>query len=245
MSKYREFILCGQYRCEISENLVIFTVMPRNKLKKYRDIDAFPNVVYRPNSIAGRWGTEFFHNDGPIALELGCGAGKTTLELARRHPGRNYIGIDNKRARVWWGARNALEEELNNVAFITARIETIGDYFGCDEIKEVWITFPDPYPKPSKSNKRLISPEFIQIYRKFSAPECIFHFKTDDNALFEFTLKTLEKENALIHRISRNTHEDPDLDEDVKIQTVYEARHLEDGKTIKYVCFSLATDYTD
>lgn len=239
MSKYKDFLLSGQYRCEISENLFIFMVMPRNKLKKYREIDAFPNVVYRPNAVAGRWGADIFNNNGPIALELGCGAGKTTLELARRHPSRNYIGIDNKRARVWWGARNALEQELKNVAFITARIETIGDYFVRDEIKEVWITFPDPYPKPSKSNKRLLSPEFIKIYRKFTTPDCLFHFKTDDDALFEYTLKTLEKDNAVIHRISRNTHEDPDIEEDVKIQTVYEERHLGEGKTIKYVCFSL------
>ena len=216
--------------------------MPRNKLKKFREINTFPNVVYRPDSLAGTWSIAFFNNGAPLTLELGCGTGIMMLELARRNPGRNYIGIDNKRARVWWGAQYALSEGIANAAFITTRIESLGDYFGPGEVGEIWITFPDPYPKPSKSNKRLISPELIGVYRNFITPDCIFHFKTDDDALFDYTLRTIEGENASIHRISADTHNDPGIGDDVKIKTVYEERHLEEGKTIKYVCFSLRGD---
>jgi len=212
--------------------------MPRNKLKKFAEINTFPNVVYRPDSMAGNWSESFFNNSNPITLELGCGAGLLTLELARRHPRRNYIGIDNKRARVWQGATQALSEKLNNAGFITTRIELLGTYFGVNEIDEIWIAFPDPYPKPSKSNKRLISPEMLGIYRNFISPGCVFHVKTDDDTLFDFSLESLERENAVIHQLSRNIHEEAGIPEDALIRTVYEERHLKEGKTIKYVRFA-------
>ncbi len=213
--------------------------MPRNKLKKYADIDTFPNVIYRPDSLAKKWNSAFFKNNNPITLELGCGTGVLTLELARRHPDKNYIGIDNKRARVWSGAVNALFDELLNVAFITTRIEALEEFFGHGEISEIWITFPDPYPKPSKSNKRLISPELLNKYRNFITPECVFHFKTDDEKLFDFAIETLDNEKAVIQQIAKDTHGDRTIPDDVKIKTYYEKRHLEEGKTIKYVRFTL------
>ncbi len=213
--------------------------MPRNKLKKYAEIDTFPNVIFRPDSLAGRWKNAFFKNNNPITLELGCGTGVLTLELARRYPERNYIGIDNKRARVWSGAKIALVDELVNVAFITTRIEALAEFFGPREVGEIWITFPDPYPKPSKSNKRLISPEFLQVYRNFITPGCVFHLKTDDEGLFDFIIDTLENEKAVIQHISKDTHNDRNMPDNVKIKTDYEQRHIEEGKSIKYVRFTL------
>ncbi len=213
--------------------------MPRNKLKKFAEIDKFPNVIYRSDSIAGNWSNTFFKNNNPVTLELGCGAGVMTLELASRYPNRNYIGVDNKRARVWYGARSALDREFTNVAFITTRIELLGEYFGPDEVGEIWIPFPDPYPKPSKSNKRLISPEMLGIYRNFITSDCVFHLKTDDQRLFDFSVNTIENEKATIQLISKNTHDDPAVEDDVKIKTVYEERHLQEGKAIQYVRFTL------
>ncbi len=213
--------------------------MPRNKLKKFAEIETYPNVVYYPDSLAGNWSRTFFRNDNPVTLELGCGAGLLTLELARRHRNRNYIGIDNKRARIWQGATQALTDKLHNACFITTRIELLSAYFGVNEIDEIWIAFPDPYPKPSKSNKRLISPEMLSIYRTFISPGCIFHVKTDDDALFDFSLESIERENAVIHQLSGNIHEEAGIPEDVRIRTVYEERHLKEGKTIKYVRFTI------
>jgi len=213
--------------------------MPRNKLKKFAEIETYPNVIHKPDSLAGNWKSTFFQNRNPITLELGCGAGLLTLELARRHSDRNYIGIDNKRARVWQGATQALSEKLGNAAFISTRIELLDAYFGAGEVDEIWIAFPDPFPKPSKSNKRLMSPELLSIYSKFTSPGCIFHVKTDDDVLFDFTLATIESVNARIHQISKNTHHDAGIPEDVKIRTIYEERHLAEGKTIKYVRFTI------
>jgi tRNA (guanine-N7-)-methyltransferase len=213
--------------------------MPRNKLKKFAEIDTFQNVIYRPYSLAGNWNRTFFMNDNPITLELGCGTGIMTLELARRHADRNYIGVDNKRARVWYGAHNALEMKLTNIAFITTRVELLGNYFGHGEIGEIWITFPDPYPKPSKSNKRLISPEMVTIYRKFIKPDCIFHLKTDDKRLFDFSINTITDSGGTVHLVSEHTHDDPAVDDDVRIQTVYEKRHLDEGRAIRYVRFTV------
>jgi tRNA (guanine-N7-)-methyltransferase len=215
------------------------TNMPRNKLKKYAEIEAFPNVTHNPDTLRGVWNKTFFRNDNPITLELGCGVGVLILELARRYPERNFIGIDNKRARVWTGARAALDEGLQNVAFITDRIEMIAEYFDPGEVSEIWIAFPDPYPKRSRQKRRLISPRLLNEYRKIIAPDCIFHLKTDDDVLFEYTCEILKDENAVIHQTSAHTQDDPSVPDDARIQTVFEKRHLEANKTIKYVRFAL------
>jgi tRNA (guanine-N7-)-methyltransferase len=213
--------------------------MPRNKLKKYAELDTFENVFKYPDSLAGNWHKNYFKNDNPITLELGCGTGQMSLALARLFPERNYIGIDNKGARLWVGARTALDESLTNTAFIYTHIEAITRFFAPGEVDSIWITFPDPYPKPSKSNKRLTSPEFLSLYRQVASPHCIINFKTDDEALFAFTLRTAREQNLKIHALNRDIHSGNDLPDTVKIKTVYENRHLDEGKTIKFASYNL------
>lgn len=176
-------------------------------------------------------------------MELGCGTGSLSLELARRHPDRNVIGVDNKRARIWAGARRAIEEQLNNVAFISARVESLHNFFAPGEVSEVWIPFPDPYPKPSKSGKRLVSPRMLNLYRMFVEKECIFQFKTDDDQLFRYALRVLEEENCEILMESRDIHSDRNIPSDALIVTDFERRHLAAGRTIKYLKFRLSWKY--
>jgi len=152
----------------------------RNKLQKFADLLQFPNVYEhvdlesdtllggggQPLHLAGKWGSRVFQNDRPLTLELACGRGEYSLELARRHPDRNFIGVDIKGARLWKGARTALQEALPNVAFLRIRIEHIARFFSLGEVDEIWITFPDPFLKKSKANRRLTSPRFLDTYRR-------------------------------------------------------------------------------
>ena len=147
--------------------------------------DGYFNLADHP--VKGRWIEQMFGgHEGPIVLELGCGKGEYTLELARRNPDKNYIGVDIKGARLWRGAKTATEEGLCNVAFLRTRIEFITAFFGPDEVSEIWLTFSDPQLRASE-NKRLSSAMFLERYRHFLRPGGIIHLKTDSRFLFEYT----------------------------------------------------------
>jgi tRNA (guanine-N7-)-methyltransferase len=226
----------------------------KNKLKKFAEVASFPNVYENfnpkepqmvgvngePVDLQGKWASAHFKNDYPITLELACGGGEYTLDLAKRYPERNFIGVDIKGARIWKGARKALDQQLTNVAFLRTRIEQITLFFARDEIDEIWITFPDPYLKKSKRNKRLTSSRFINEYRKILKPDGLVHLKTDEPQLYQFTLETLIEDHdckLLYHNpdIYASTLIIPELE----IKTYYEKMHLEEGKTIKYVQFTI------
>jgi tRNA (guanine-N7-)-methyltransferase len=213
--------------------------MPRNKIRKYAELHTFHNVFCGPDSIAGSWHIRYFKNNNPITLESGCGTARMSLELARRFPDRNFVGIDNKGARLWVGARSALDEQLTNTAFIYDRVEKIPEYFSSGEIDEIWITFPDPFPKPSRSGKRLVSDRYFDVYRKIGKPGVTVHFKTDDRSLFKFALRTLREQNIEPELVVEDLHISNDVPEVVKIRTEYEERHLKEGKTIRYIRFRL------
>jgi len=227
------------------------TMSKRNKLLKFTEILTYPNVlehfdVQNPLltrregelvSFKGTWQEQYFKNTNPITLELACGKGDYTLGLARQFANRNFIGIDVKGARIWRGAKTALEEELNHVAFIRARIEMIDFFFAPNEVEEVWITFPDPFLEPGKMNRRLTSTEFLTRYQSILPIGCLIHLKTDSPELYQFTLETLKKNSdyELIYH-NADIYANPPLYHDaLQLKTVYEKTHLKTGKTIKYV----------
>lgn len=183
------------------------------------------------------WNEKVFHNDHPIVLEVGCGKGEYALTLAQRFPEKNFIGIDLKGARLFIAAQNALELQIENVVFIRMHAEKIADVFAQDEVGEIWITFPDPYPK--KVRKRLTSEKYIQLYRQILSRNAAVHLKTDDEKLFEFTLSTLQQENCAIQEVIHDLYDQAQRDELLSIQTTFEKRHLRDGRKIKYIRFTV------
>jgi tRNA (guanine-N7-)-methyltransferase len=229
----------------------------RNKLQKFAELLTLPNVYEnfsfeapqligqngQETDMRGKWATKHFSNDHPITLELACGRGEYTLGLARRFPQRNFIGVDVKGARIWQGARIALDEELSNAAFLRTRIELISQFFNPGEIDEIWITFPDPFLRKSKANRRLTAQRFLDLYQKILKPGGLVHLKTDEPNLYAFTLEVLASQSDYTL-----LYEDDDIYsstlpmEELEIKTYYERMHLEAGKTIKYVRFQLKAD---
>lgn len=187
--------------------------------------------------MRGQWHSHHFKNDNPITLELACGGGEYTLEMARMHPDRNFIGIDIKGNRIWKGARVALAEKLDNAAFARMRIEKIDHFFGENEITDIWITFADPFLK--KPNRRLTAPIFYDRYRKFMRPEGRMHLKTDSPELYEYTMETIEAEKLNIEYQDEDIYSKPLPMPELDFKTYYERMHLEAKKTIKYVRFKL------
>lgn len=222
----------------------------RNKLQKFAELLQFSNVYEHfdldsdtllgpggsPARLAGRWQEVVFGNDHPITLELACGRGEYSLELARRYPASNFLGVDIKGARIWKGARTALQQALPNVAFLRARIEHLRRFFAAGEVDEIWITFPDPFLKKSKANRRLTSARFLDTYRHILKPGGRVHLKTDNELLYHFTLNT-----ARDHPKARLVCAEGDiyarhlLWPDLDIKTYYERRHLAEGRAIKYI----------
>ena len=222
----------------------------RNKLKKFSEILSFGNVYenYTPKApqltmregvtaeLRGKWAELHFGNSHPITLELACGRGEYTLALAACHKERNYIGVDIKGARIWKGARIALEKELHNVAFLRTRIEQIDLFFGRGEVDEIWITFPDPFLRKSKSNRRLTSIPFLHRYKNILSPGGTIHLKTDDPTLYAFSLESIDAhpDYSLLYH-DDDIYARPLPIPELNFKTYYENMHLEHGKTIKYI----------
>ncbi|MBI5914596.1 MAG: tRNA (guanosine(46)-N7)-methyltransferase TrmB [Bacteroidetes bacterium] len=224
----------------------------RNKLRKFAEVLAFPNVYENFDSsnpaltgengqtieLKGKWNELHFKNANPITLELACGKGDYAVGLAQRFPDRNFIGVDIKGARIWRGAKTALELGLQNVAFLRTRIEQIALFFEENEVDEIWITFPDPFLRNSKSNRRLTSPMFLEQYRKFLKKGGLVHLKTDERLLHEFTLGVLaQQDNYEIRYHDDDIYANPLPLPELEIKTFYEKQHLAAGKTIKYIRF--------
>ena len=220
--------------------------MGKGKLAKFAENETFSNLfqpLYEDVSkqgfpLKGRWGADFFQNTNPIVLELGCGKGEYTVGLSEKYPKKNFIGIDIKGARIWRGLKQTREKNLNNVAFLRTRIHNINLFFASNEVNEIWITFPDPQPK--KENKRLTCQRFLDNYKNLLTPNGILHLKTDDTALYEYTLETIkdQKHQLLLHSDDLYRKGNPSL-EVMEIQTFYEKMWLEMGKKIKYIQFQL------
>lgn len=207
----------------------------RKKRDRIAELNVLPNVFQEPAGLKGTWHQEIFENTNPIVLEIGCGRGEYTINLGRRFPEKNFIGIDVKGPRLWKGAKTAYDEELGNVAFVRTLVESITDYFAPGEVSEIWVTFPDPYPKPCKEQKRLVSERFLGLYRQILSPDGIIHFKTDNTELFEWGIESFEgNEGVEILRYTKDLYNSDLLDEITSIKTTYEAKFLAEGKDIKY-----------
>ena len=226
----------------------------RNKLQKFAEILSFPNVYENydpkdpglvgkdgePVEMKGQWAEKHFKNNHPITLELACGRGEYTLGLAERFPNRNFIGLDVKGARIWKGASIALEKNFTNAAFLRTRIEQIALFFDTAEVSEIWITFPDPFLRKGKENRRLTSAYFIEQYRKILHPNGTVNLKTDSPELYEFTLETIAEDRRCKMIYHNDDIYSQDLvTEELEIKTYYEKMHLEAKKTIKYVKFTI------
>ena len=220
----------------------------RKKLEKFADLLSFSNVyegadmsseevqhsMARYLTIKGTWQTEAFDHNQPLVVELACGRGEYSVAMAGRHPEFNHIGVDIKGARIWQGARKALDLDLLNVVFLRTRIERLDCYFVQGEIDEIWITFPDPFH--AKENRRLTAPSFLSMYYGLLSPFGKIHLKTDDPDLYQYSVDTAHADTRYE---TIYTHDDiygqdlyhPDLD----IKTYYETKHLADNKTIKYL----------
>ncbi len=188
--------------------------------------------------LKGKWHEEFFKNQNPIVLELGCGRGEYTIGLARRFPDKNFIGIDIKGARMWHGAKTALEEGMQNVAFLRTNIECIAGFFAPNEVAELWLTFSDPQMK--KATKRLTSTYFMERYRKFLVDGGLIHVKTDSNFLATYTKYMVEKNGLPMKQYTFDLYAEQDVDASLTdIRTYYEGMWLERGIPIKYLQFQL------
>ncbi|HPG11125.1 MAG TPA: tRNA (guanosine(46)-N7)-methyltransferase TrmB [Chitinophagaceae bacterium] len=212
--------------------------MGQKKLQRFAELETFPNVLQFPKDMPGKW-EEFFRNNNPITLELACGKGEYATGLGQLYPERNFIGIDIKGNRIWVGARKALQNNLNNVAFIRTQIDKIPEYFSQNEINEIWITFPDPQLRFSKAKKRLTHPKFLRMYQQFLVPGGFIHLKTDSPALFRFTKTVIEMYNCILHRESDDVYKEDTVSEELQIKTHYESLDIAESNRIFYLCFSL------
>lgn len=222
--------------------------MGKNKLKRFAENATFDHVFQPPqkemvgvdHEMKGNW-TTFFKNNHPITLELGCGGGEYTVDLARRYPERNYIGIDIKGARLWKGARIAKDEGLSNIAFIRTRIHNIQAFFTQeDNVDEIWVTFPDPQPREAKIKKRLTGLHLLKKYREFANPNAIMNLKTDSRFFFDYTLNEVIKPSGLeLLTISEDVYKDFQSGPLVEVQTFYEQMWLKEGLKIHYLQWRL------
>ncbi|MDC8002799.1 tRNA (guanosine(46)-N7)-methyltransferase TrmB [Aureisphaera galaxeae] len=220
----------------------------KNKLKRFKENETFKNVLQPTReevvngsfSLKGKWNSDFFENDQPIVLELGCGKGEYSVNLSKRYPEKNFIGVDIKGARFWRGAKTALEENLTNVAFLRTQIELIEGCFDSDEVDEIWITFPDPQIKYKRTKHRLTNTAFLDRYRKILKPGGFIHLKTDSEFMHGYTLGLLHgmQEEILYahHDVYGSEGSPPEV---TSIQTFYESQYLEEGKKITYIRFQL------
>jgi len=219
----------------------------KNKLTRWAEIKTFNNVIepdyqsIRNNfhPLRGLWKKEYFKNNNPIILELGCGKGEYTTGLAEIMPWMNFIGVDIKGARLWKGAKTATEKNIKNVLFIRTRIEFITSLFAEDEIDEIWLPFPDPHEKRRNIPKRLTSPSFLSKYQKFLKNGGIIHLKTDNKLLYEYTLGLVSHNHLEIICFTTNVYSDYPDDKLLTLRTFYEEKFLKEGKNIYYLSFRL------
>lgn len=221
--------------------------MGKDKLRRFAENQTFAcfvqpefeEIFRRDHPFKGRWRSDFFHNDRPIVLELGCGKGEYTVALAQRDPKRNFIGIDIKGARMWRGAKTATEHRMENVGFIRTRIEFIASFFAPDEVDEIWITFPDPQLRTKRAKKRLTAPLFLTSYARLLRPDGAIHLKTDSKHLYNYTQAVIDRFNLPCEVANSDLYGSGIADDVLSVKTAYEKRFLECGLPITYTRFRL------
>lgn len=192
-------------------------------------------LYYSDNALKGNWAKNYFRNNHPVILELGCGKGEYSVALAEKYPGNNYIGIDIKGARMYTGAKLARQKSLRNVAFLRTHIEKAESFFARDEVDEIWLTFPDPQMK--KLNKRLTSGLMLQKYSLFLKPDGVIHLKTDSQFLYSYTMALVKLNQLSIVYHTDDLYASGKPDNILGVQTFYEKQWLDRGIKIKYLSF--------
>lgn len=220
----------------------------KNKLKRFRENETFSNVVQPSReeltdgtfSFKGRWAQDFFKNDNPLVLELGCGKGEYSVALAQANPNKNFLGIDIKGARFWRGAKTGIEENIENVGFMRTQIELIDLAFAENEVSEIWITFPDPQIKYKRTKHRMTNMDFLAKYKKVLKDDGVMHLKTDSEFMHGYTLGLLHGQGHEViyahHDVYKNVYSPEEV---IGIQTFYEKQYLEQGKPITYIKFKI------
>ena len=222
----------------------------KNKIRRFEENKILPNVIQptREEALAGfhlkgKWRQEIFKNDNPIVLELGCGKGEYTVGLGKAFPEKNHIGVDIKGARFWFGAKEAHETGMLNIAFLRTQVELIDGFFNEGEVDEIWITFPDPQIKYKRTKHRLTHPDFLDRYKKILKPGGIVHLKTDSEFLHGYTLGYLQGAGHEIITAHHDIYGAPEYDPNTPllrdIQTYYEGLFSAKGKTITYIKFRI------
>ena len=240
--------------------------MGHGKLKKFAENETFRCLLQpsaeevladgffnlRDDAVKGHWNETMFDAPRPIVLELGCGKGEYTIDLAQRNPAFNYIGVDIKGARLWKGAKYATQHGMGNVAFLRTRIEFITAYFAPGEVSEIWLTFSDPQFR--SENSRLTSPLFLERYRSFMKPGGIIHLKTDSMFLHRYSRAVAERNGLRILGCTEDLYGTPQSDRHLpglpsetvealyEVQTFYEKMFLEQGYKITYLSFVIDHD---
>jgi len=212
----------------------------KDKLKRFAEIATFDNVKQLEAGLPykGKWAADFFKNNNPVVLELACGKGEYTVNLAQLFPDKNFIGIDYKGNRIWRGAKTAVEENISNVGFLRIQIENLTDYFTEHEVDEIWITFPDPQPQISREKKRLTSPRFLEQYKQLLKPGGLINLKTDNDDLHAYTAEKIAELSLKLHVKTEDLYHSPYATEVLNIKTYYEKKYLQDNKNINYLQFS-------
>ena len=218
--------------------------MAQKKLFRFAEIKDFKNVFEYPEGMQGKWGV-YFKNNHPIILELACGRGEYTIGLAAMHPNCNFIGIDLKGNRIYIGAKNALKDEMENVAFLRTQIEKLPEYFCPGEVDEIWITFPDPQLRLSKAKKRLTHPRFLRLYKNVLKNNGPIHLKTDSPDLYNFTKKVISLYLLNVLQDKPDVYAAEEVSEELKIQTHYEKLDIAGSKKIHYLKFTLPGEIPD
>ncbi|MCD7969862.1 MAG: tRNA (guanosine(46)-N7)-methyltransferase TrmB [Alistipes sp.] len=221
--------------------------MGKNKHKRFQENLTFGHLIQPPfeeifrkdHKLKGRWREDFFGNDNPVILELGCGRGEYTVALGEMFPEVNFIGVDIKGARMWRGAKTATENAMPNVAFVRTRIEFVNSFFGRDEVDGIWITFPDPQLKKNRVKKRLTSPAFLGIYSQFLRADAPVHLKTDCLHLHQYTKAVAQVNGLEIISSCDDIYGKGQADEVLSVKTTYETKFLAAGSAITHLCFKL------
>ncbi|WP_343523069.1 tRNA (guanosine(46)-N7)-methyltransferase TrmB [Pedobacter sp.] len=214
--------------------------MGKDKLRRFAEIETFANVYQLDagKALKGNWASAHFKNENPIVLELACGKGEYSVNLARLFPDKNFIGVDYKGNRIWRGAKTAIEEQIDNVAFLRIQIENILDYFNEREIDEIWITFPDPQPQDSREKKRLTFPAFLNRYKMVLKPGGKVNLKTDNDQLYAYTCEKVAELSLQVHKNTDHLYTSDLVDDVLSIKTYYEKKYLLHDKNINYIQFS-------
>ncbi|MDG1328972.1 MAG: tRNA (guanosine(46)-N7)-methyltransferase TrmB [Flavobacteriaceae bacterium] len=221
----------------------------KNKLKRFKENETFSNVIQPTREdvlnntlmLKGNWNRNFFKNENPIVLELGCGKGEYSVNLATMFPKKNFLGIDIKGARFWRGAKTALAEKINNIGFLRTQIELVDCIFDENEVDEIWITFPDPQIKYKRTKHRMTNPDFLSKYKKILKPNGMVHLKTDSEYMHGYTLGLLQGLGLTIEYANHDVYGTTNAPKEVtNIQTYYESQYLAINKKITYLRFNFS-----